>query len=183
MRFNLSHTPYVANKIALDLVNCDFVEVLEGVELVSKIAQKHLDENIIQEKEIDEEAKEVVEENMDEIEFVNANENTLFWKIKKHICEERGFVIEWEERYNILAQEILDNLLKEELIDFSTAQNRVKNTIFRSLNSFSKIHTQVREVVEKRIANYKRKIIVGSEEYDLMFDKIYQEELQRRGLL
>lgn len=183
MKFRLSHAPYVANKIALDLAHCDFVDVLEGLELVAKIAQKHLEENIIKENEIDEEAREVVEQNLDEIEFMNANEQMLFWQIKKHLCEERGFALEWEERYNTLSQEILDSLLKEELIDFTTAQNRVKNTIFKSLNGYSKIHSQIQDLVENRIANYKRRIIVGSEEYDLIFDKMYEEELQKKGFL
>ncbi|EAL6659623.1 DUF507 family protein, partial [Campylobacter coli] len=37
------------------------------------------------------------------------------------------------------------------------------------------------EVYEK-ISNYKTKPIPGSEEYELIFEKLYQEELRKKGI-
>ena len=55
--------------------------------------------------------------------------------------------------------------------------------IFKAINGYSKIYNEIEEIVQERIANYKRKILFGSEEYDLIFSKLYQEELQKKGFL
>jgi hypothetical protein len=31
--------------------------------------------------------------------------------------------------------------------------------------------------------NYKRKLIPGTDEYDLIFERLYQDELKKRGML
>jgi len=41
----------------------------------------------------------------------------------------------------------------------------------------------IEDDVAEKISNYKRKLVPGSEEYDLIFEKLYEEELSRRGML
>ncbi len=91
--------------------------------------------------------------------------------------------INFEDRYNHLAHKILDELFEEDLIDSATSETRIVNVIFKAINSYSRIYNEVEEIVQERIANYKRKIVFGSEEYDLIFDKLYQEELKKKGFL
>ena len=47
------------------------------------------------------------------------------------------------------------------------------------LENFQSIEDDVAE----KISNYKRKVVPGSEEYDLIFEKLYEEELKRRGMM
>ena len=49
MKLRLPHAPYIGNKIALDLSNCGFVNVLHGIEPISKIEQKFIEEDIKEE--------------------------------------------------------------------------------------------------------------------------------------
>ena len=69
------------------------------------------------------------------------------------------------------------------MIEFSTSETRVKNIIFKAIDSYTKIYNEIEEIVNEKISNYKRKIIFGSEEYDLIFDRLYQEELKKKGFL
>ena len=183
MKLRLPHAPYIGNKIALDLSNCGFVNVLHGIEPISKIAQKFIEEDIKEEMRIEEKAREILEENLDEIEFMQADEQQLFWKIKHKLAENQNFILNWEDRYNNLAHKILDELYDEDLIEFSTSETRVKNIIFKAIDSYTKIYNEIEEIVNEKISNYKRKIIFGSEEYDLIFDRLYQEELKKKGFL
>ena len=114
---------------------------------------------------------------------MQADEYQLFWKVKKHLAEELGFELAWEDRYNNLSHQILNALLEEDLIDFSVSETRVKNIIFKSIDSYAKAYDEIRDTITERISNYKRKIVFGSEEYDLIFDKLYQEELRKKGFL
>ena len=183
MKLRLPHAPYIGNKIALDLSNCGFVNVLHGIEPISKIAQKFIEEDIKEEMRIEEKAREILEENLDEIEFMQADEHQLFWKIKHKLAENQNFILNWEDRYNNLAHKILDELYDEDLIEFSTSETRVKNIIFKAIDSYTKIYNEIEEIVNEKISNYKRKIIFGSEEYDFIFDRLYQEELKKKAFL
>ena len=183
MKLRLPHAPYIGNKIALDLSTCGFVSLLHGIEGISKIAQNFIEADIKEEIKIEEKAREILEENLDEIEFMQADEHQLFWKIKHKLAENEGFILNWEDRYNHLAHKILDELYEEDLIEYSTSETRVKNVIFKAIDGYVKIYNEIENIVNEKINNYKRKIVFGSEEYDLIFDRLYQEELKKKGFL
>lgn len=183
MKFKPAHAPYIGNKIALDLSTCGFVTILHGLDGISKVAQESIKENLQEEAKIEEKAREILEENLDEIEFMQADEHQLFWKIKQKLADNENFILNFEERYNHLSHRILNELFEEDLIDSSTSETRIVNVIFKAINGYVKIYNEIEDIVQERISNYKRKIIFGSEEYDLIFDKLYQEELKRKGFL
>ena len=91
--------------------------------------------------------------------------------------------LNWEDRYIHLAHKILDELYEEDLIEYSTSETRVKNVIFKAIDGYVKIYNEIENIVNEKISNYKRKIVFGSEEYDLIFDRLYQEELKKKGFL
>ena len=78
-------------------------------------------------------------------------------------------------------------LPKNDLINFGVSENRVKNLIFAAiddyLKSYEKIEDIVFEKIDKMQENRSKKLVVGSEEYELIFDKLYQEELRKKGML
>ena len=41
----------------------------------------------------------------------------------------------------------------------------------------------VEEIVAEKITHYKRKLMPGTTEYDLVFERLYEEELRKKGLL
>lgn len=182
MRIKQKHISFIARKIAIELVNCEFVEVEQGLEPLAKIAEEFLQKDIESELALDEKARELLEKNLEEIEFMRVDERELFWRIKRKLANERGFLLSWDERYGDLSHRIMNALLEAELIDFSVSEIRVKNVIFRAIDSFAKSFNEISGVVEERIKNYKRKIPYGSEEWDLIFEKMFAEELQKRGL-
>ena len=55
--------------------------------------------------------------------------------------------------------------------------------IFSSIQNYLKLYENLEDEVYEKITNYKRKLVPGSEEFDLVFDKLYQEELKKRGML
>ncbi len=183
MRLRLPHAPYIADKISRDIVHSDFVEVLTNIESISHVAKKYLEEDIKKEAALEERVLELLEENEEEIEFMRLNEKELFRMAKKKLAGETGFIMSWDERFNELAHKIMDELIDESHINFEVSENKVKNTIFKAIEGYLKSFEEIEDTVLKRIDNYKRKLIPGTEEYDIVFEKLYEEELRKKGFL
>ncbi|PAF52155.1 DUF507 family protein [Helicobacter sp. 13S00477-4] len=183
MKLKLTHIPHVANKIALDIANSDLLELKTTLENIANVAKEILENDLKKELEIDQKAKNLLEENLDEIEFMRADERQLFWMIKRQIAEEQNFLLSWEDRYNEISHKILDEISLEGFIIFNVSENLIKNLIFKSIETYSKLYEEIQEEVIEKIKNYKRRLLVGTDEYELVFEKLYEEELKRKGFL
>lgn len=183
MKIKLQHAPYVANKVALDLFNSPLLEEKSSIEQLQKTILEVLEEDIKKEIALDEKARVLLEQNLDEIEFMRADERQLFWMIKKQIANEINFPLNWDDRYSNLSHLILNALEEKNLIVFSLSDNVIKNLIFKAIDSYAKIYEDAEEVVLEKLKNYKKKLIVGSDEYELIFNKLYEEELKKKGYL
>jgi len=183
MKIRLPHAPYIANKIAIDLVNSGFVSLSSGLEPVVKSAQELIEEDIQKEMALEERVEELLDENEDDMEFMQVDVRSMFWLIKKKLAKEYNVVLSYEDRYSDLAHRIMEALWKSDLVEYSVAENRVKNIIYGAMETYIASFEDVEEAVAEKITHYKRKLIPGSPEYDLVFERLYEDELRKKGLL
>jgi hypothetical protein len=183
MRLKPHQSGYVAGKIAIDLVNAPFVKLLKGKEAVADAAKKIIEDSLKIEKELDGKVKEMIEEHYDDIEQQLADERQLFFMIKKRLAPEYGVIMNYDDRYNDLAHKILDELYEEYLIEYEVNDNQVKNVIFKSFKDFIKAYEEIDDIVYEKIKKMEKEVIPGSQEYELLYDRLFQEELIRRGMM
>jgi len=183
MKLSSAHAPYIANKIGIDLANASFVEIIRGIEPVIEKAKEVIEKDVKNERALEERVNELIEEKEDEIEFMRADVRQLFWMIKKKLAPEYGVILNYEERYNDISHKILNELWEEDLIDYSVSENQVRGVIFKAIEDYMKSFEQIEDVVLEKISHYKRKLIPGTEEYDLIFERLYEEELRKRGMM
>jgi hypothetical protein len=183
MKIRLPHAPYIANKIAIDLLNSGFVTLKKGVEPVVKIAENFTVEDIEKEMALEERVAEILDDNEDDMEFMQVDRRNMFWLIKKKLAKEYKVILSYEDRYSDLSHKILDKLWKDGFIEYSVSENRVKNVIYTAMEKYFSSFEDVEETVANKINNYKRKLVPGSPEYDLVFERLYEEELRKKGLL
>jgi hypothetical protein len=183
MKIRLPHAPYIANKIAIDLFNCGFVTMLKGLEPVMKVAEDLILEDIKKEIALEERVTEILEQNEDEMEFQRVDRRNLFWLIKKKLSSEYGVILSYEDRYNAIAHKLLETSWKMGLIEYNVSENRVKNIAYNAIETYISHFQAIEDDVAERISHYKRKLVPGSEEYDLIFEKLYEEELRKRGMV
>ncbi|WP_281747578.1 DUF507 family protein, partial [Helicobacter suis] len=107
MRLKPNHIRYIVNKIAQDLVQSTLLELKGTLESLTQITLSVVQENVDQEVAIDHRARDLLEENLDEIEFMRMDERQLFWMIKKQLALKEDFVLGWEDRCNLLSHKIL----------------------------------------------------------------------------
>lgn len=182
MKVSLTHVPHIATRIAVDLSRSGLVTLTHGLERVSKEAEGILIANVKKEMALEEKVKEIVNANEEQIDFYLADERQLFFMIKKKLAPEYGVILSYEERYSDIAHQILDELYEEDLIRYDVSENRVKNIIYDAITMFIADTSEIESAVFQKIKSYKRNLIPGTDEYEIMYEKLYKDELHRRGM-
>lgn len=181
MRIKNPHIPYVARKIAIDMLNSGFIKFSGGIEGVAEVANDILLQNANAERALDEKANALLEQNEEDMESLGVDRRNMFWMVKRRLAEESGFVLTHEDRYGALSHEILESAWKKNLIDYSVSENRAKNIIYQAITDYLKNFEKIEDIVAQKIENGTRKLIPGTDEYELVFEKMYQDELRKLG--
>ncbi len=182
MKISLKTIPHISNKIAIDLNKSGAVTMTKGLEPVANEAAKVLEENVKQEMALEEKVDIICEENEEEIEFQLVDERQLFFMIKKKLAPEFGVILNYEERFSDISHKILDELYEEDLIHFDVTENRIKNIIYNSITGFIADTSEIEDAVMDKIRSYKKRYIPGTDEFDILHEKLYREEMMKRGM-
>jgi hypothetical protein len=67
-------------------------------------------------------------------------------------------------------------------VDFVEDRDTIRQEIVTILTSLLKVEEQVDTEVRAKIASQKKEILEGSEEWDILYRKYYQEGLKRLGV-
>jgi hypothetical protein len=68
-------------------------------------------------------------------------------------------------------------------VEYEVNENQVKNVIFKAFKAFADAFDEIDDIVYEKIKNMKREVIPGSQDYELLYERLYQEELSKRGML
>lgn len=182
MKISLKTIPHISNKIAIDLNKSGVVTMTKGLEPVAFEAQKILEENVKKEMALEDKVNDICDDNEEEIEFMLADERQLFFMIKKKLAPEFDVILNYEERFSDIAHKVLDELYEEDLIHFDVTENRIKNIIYNAMTSFLADTSEIEDAVMNKIRSYKRKFIPGTDEFEILHEKLYREEMTKRGM-
>jgi len=182
MKISLKTIPHISSKVAIDLNKSGIVTMTQGLEKVAEEARKILEESVKQELALEEKVDDICDDNEEEIEFMLADERQLFFMIKKKLAPEFGVILDYEERFSDIAHKILDELYEEDLIHFDVTENRIKNVIYNAITGFLADASEIEDAVMDKIRSYKKRYIPGTDEFDILHEKIYHEEMMKRGM-
>ncbi len=183
MKIKLHHVDFVSRKLTRDLVNCPFLEIRKPKESIAEQISLILRQDIENEMALDERVSELLEAQESDIEFYQADYKQLFWMAKKRMANDYGVILSLDDRFSDISHKIVDLLWEEDYIHYTVDDNKVKNILIASLEAFVKGFEDADSAVHEKLKNYKRKLIAGTDEYDLVFQKLYEEELTRRGII
>lgn len=85
-----------------------------------------------------------------------------------------------EERQGHFAQLIVDGIWNDDLVEYTdedAAMRFARKGVVQFVKEYQDIDTKVRTTVQ----NLKRNVPEGSTEWDVLYSKYFEEELQRRG--
>jgi len=174
-----AQVPFLSRK------NSKLVTFPKGIDNAIKEIEEIILDDVLWEREIEDKAREIIEKQEEENEFLfyDIDRRELFKLIKKKIAEEEGFNLNKTDRIDDLAYFLVQELWDKELIDYDVRDGKIKNIIFNSIMDFLNREKEAREAVYEKIEHYKRPLIPGTEEYELVFQRLYEQELKKRGLV
>ena len=84
-----------------------------------------------------------------------------------------------DDKTNHLSHVLVRSLDDYAEVDFEVEDNQVRLTIKKALVECLETIEELEEKVKKTVNSYSRKIVEGSREWDLMYGKTYEEEIQK----
>ena len=180
-----TQVPFISRKIAYDLLNSKLVEFPKGIDNAIKEIEEIILDDVLWEREIEDKVRDILAKQEEENEylFYDVDRRELFKLIKKQIANEEGFNLRKEDRFDDLSMFIVKELWDKELIDYDVRDGKIKNIIFNSIMEFLNREKEAKEAVYKKIENYKRPLVPGSDEWEIVFQRLYEQELRKRGLI
>ena len=186
MKVKITHAPYIAKKVTIDLINNKHIEILQPKENIEQRTRELLEIEITKEMRLEEAVDNMLDnvedEVYDEFEYMDINYKQVFWMAKKKLAKSYNVILNLEDRFNNLSHEIIEELFKKDLINYQISENKIKNIVFDAIMNFIRSFDEVEKGVLQRITHYKRELIPGTEDYNLVYQKLYEEELIRKGL-
>lgn len=180
-----AQVPFLSRKIAYDLLNSGFVTFPKGIDNAIAEIEDIIMDDVLWEREIEDKAREILAKQEEENEFLfyDVDRREVFKLIKKEIANEEGFNLKKDERIDDLSHFLVKELWDKELIDYDVRDGKIKNIIFNSVMEFLDREREARDEVYRKLENYKRPLIPGTEEWELVFNRLYEQELRKRGLI
>lgn len=83
------------------------------------------------------------------------------------------------EKVNHLSQVLTKGLADMPSVDFLESDNTIRLEVVRAIHDALKLEEIVDKAVRRTLHSYSRKIVEGSREWDVMYQKLYEEELAR----
>ncbi|MGK7344920.1 MAG: DUF507 family protein [Candidatus Nitrospinota bacterium M3_3B_026] len=84
------------------------------------------------------------------------------------------------EKINHLSKLILDGLLKDDRVEFFCDENDLRLEIVNILREELEIEDEIDDAVRRTIESYSKDIREGTDEWEILYHKHYNEETKKR---
>ena len=84
------------------------------------------------------------------------------------------------EKINHLSHLIINALLEDENIEIFKAKNDIRLEIVRVITEEVMLEEEIDQKVRGMLSSYKRKLLEGSREWEILYQKTYEEEMNKK---
>jgi len=140
------------------------------------------------ETSVNNEAKALLEKYERDMDKSQIDSHKMFLMIKKKLIRERNLILQSDptlssdDKINHLAHLIQQGLNRDEDVDMKGDGAALLSRVKQILTMEMRQEEAIRELVKKRLASYKRNILEGTPEWDLLYQKTLAEMLTKKGL-
>ncbi len=86
------------------------------------------------------------------------------------------------DKVNRLAHSVTDALADMDKVDFIEDRNTIRLEVRRILEELFNEEAKIDQAARAKIENQKRTILEGSQEWDILYRKYYNEEVKKLGI-
>ncbi|HHJ63987.1 MAG TPA: DUF507 family protein [Aquifex aeolicus] len=171
----------IADRIVRELTQEKLIEA-EDPELFRKKIVGVFRKAEEEEKELDERTKEILKEKMNLLEETNLDYRTAFKAVKAKLAEEMKININRRERMNQIANMIRDLIMQDETVEIYEDPPLIRKRVADILRDAVREEEEIERRVREKIRQQSRNILEGTPEWNLLYRRIYEDELRQRGL-
>jgi hypothetical protein len=84
-------------------------------------------------------------------------------------------------KINHISHIIIQALENDQTIKLIKESNLIRLDIIRIITQELRVEEEIEEKVRARLESYSRKIPEGSQEWDVLYHKLYEEEMAKKG--
>ena len=176
----------LADRIVNNLLERELVIADNPEEFREKVYQILYEDYKI-EKELEEEAERIIQENSEEVLYRGVSLHKARKLIKEKLAKERGIPVIGSplsrDKANYLAGKILKLILTDESLDYTEERGVIRGAIVKSFEEIAKLRREIDESIREKIASHSRPIYEGTPEWYALYRRYYNEELIERGLV
>jgi len=180
MRIPIKLIERIVDRITQELTEKRYIEA-DDINKFRENIFKIIKEAIEEEKELTREAEKLVEEHINKIDEEISFRDAVR-KVKQVLAEKKGIHLDPEDRMNQVAHRIKKYIEEDDSIEIFEHPNKIRKKVFNILRDLVREEREIDREVRKRIRSYSRKIIEGTTEWNILYEKIYKEILRRKGL-
>ncbi|MBI5788297.1 MAG: DUF507 family protein [Candidatus Schekmanbacteria bacterium] len=85
------------------------------------------------------------------------------------------------EKINRLSHLIFDYLADDDSVEFLKEDNDIRLRIVEVITKEMETDDRVDNIVRQRLGSYSRKVAEGTKEWDVMYQKLHEEEMVKLG--
>ncbi len=171
----------IANAI-VDQLSEDKIIEAEDPELFKKKVIAVFKKAEEEEKILDEKAKEILKKRLDLLDETNLDYRTAFRAVKAKLAEEMRININRRERMNQVANMIRDLIMEDDSVEIYEDPPIIRRRVAEILRQAVKEEEEIEKTVRDKIRSYSKNILEGTPEWNILYKKIYEDELKQRGL-
>ena len=86
------------------------------------------------------------------------------------------------DKLNVLARAVADALKLEDAVEFIEDPNTIRQQTRTYLEDLLRHEVQIDRAARHKIESQKRTIVEGTQEWDILYRKYYQEEVKKLGI-
>ena len=86
------------------------------------------------------------------------------------------------DKINLLSHHVAEKLAGIDAVDFIEDRNTIRLEVRRILEELLNHEARIDAAARHKIENQKRTIMEGSQEWDILYRKYYQEEVKKLGM-
>ncbi len=182
MKIPLRLVERITEKITKELTEKEYIEAEDINQFRENILQ--IIKNAIQEeKDLEREAEELVEKHKHLLDEEDINFRTAVRKVKEKLAEERNIHLDPDDRMNQVAHKIKKYIEEDDSIEIFVHPNKIRRLVFAILKDLVREEREIDREVRNRIRSYSKKIYEGTTEWKILYNKIYEDILKRKGLI
>ncbi|NPA42230.1 MAG: DUF507 family protein [Aquificae bacterium] len=171
----------IANRIVEELSEEKIIEA-EDPELFKKKIIGVFKKAEEEERLLDEKTKEILKSKTELLEESNLDYRTAFKAVKAKLAEEMKININRRERMNQIANMIRDLIMEDDTVEIFEDPPIIRKRVADILRDAVREEEEIERKVRERIRKYSRNILEGTPEWNILYKRIYEDELRQRGL-